>query len=306
MEKITLHIENLLCYHEYVVVPGLGGFVLQKQSAKITDNTIVAPRVCISFNALLQHADGLLAIEMARAEGVTYRVANGYIDSWVADIKSLLQHEALVALGNLGQLSLGESAQIVFHPNENNDFLPHNFGMHNIALIQSNTLPTSAPHKTMYRPKFIKYAAAAVLVFSMLFVTPQLNDSRRVEQADLLSFVTQPNNVSQTNADAVYDTLDLEPDTALQTIEPSMPEVVETVELPRFHVIVASLPTLAGAELACQGLKNESYTSASVISAGKHNRVAIASFCDRSEAVQYMETLRNENQRFETAWVYCE
>jgi len=33
--KINQHIEKLLAYHDYVVVPGLGGFVVQMQSASI-------------------------------------------------------------------------------------------------------------------------------------------------------------------------------------------------------------------------------------------------------------------------------
>ncbi len=310
MEKIIVHIENLLCYHEYVVVPGLGGFVLQKQSAQITDNIIVAPRVSIAFNALLQHADGLLAIEIARAEGITYRAANELIATWVTDINQQLQQNALVALGNLGHLSNGQGGQYVFFPNETVSFLPQNFGLNDIALLQNTQSNTIERHRKLVPAKLIKYSAAAVLLFGMLFVSPQLNEGGRTEYADLLSLsfteLPQLDVQAQACANPLTDTAivsvsDVENDTVY-----SVSAEVETVESPRFHVIVASLPTLSGAEYTCEQLKNDSYKDARIISAGKHYRVAIASFCDRNEAVQYMETLRNENQRFETAWVYCE
>lgn len=73
MAKINQHIEKLLAYHDYVVVPGLGGFVVQHQSAKITAGHISAPTATVGFNSLMQHADGLLAIEVARAELPTGR-----------------------------------------------------------------------------------------------------------------------------------------------------------------------------------------------------------------------------------------
>lgn len=310
MEKIIVHIENLLCYHEYVVVPGLGGFVLQKQSALITENIIVAPRTCIAFNALLQHADGLLPIEVARAEGITYRVANELIADWVAEIKLQLQQNGLVALGKLGQLSIGQGGQYLFYPNEKANFLPQNFGLNNLVILQNSQTPAVERHKKLLPSKLIKYSAAAILVFGMLFVSPQLNEGGRTEYADLLSLsfaeLPQLEVQAQACANPLTDTAivtvnDVENDTVYSVLAE-----VEAVESPRFHVIVASLPTLSGAEYTCEQLKNDSYKDARIISAGKHNRVAIASFCDRNEAVQYMESLRIENQRFETAWVYCE
>jgi nucleoid DNA-binding protein len=310
VEKIIVHIENLLCYHEYVVVPGLGGFVLQKQSAQITDNIIVAPRACIAFNALLQHADGLLAIEIARAEGITYRAANELVAGWVTDVNQQLQQNGLVALGSLGQLSNGDGGQYLFYPNETANFLPQNFGLNNIALLQNTQSPIVERHIKLRPSKLLKYSAAAVLLFGMLFVSPQLNEGGRTEYADLLSlsFTELPQLEVQAQAcanplsdTAIVSVNDFENDTVYSVSSP-----VQTVESPRFHVIVASLPTLSGAEYTCEQLKNDSFSNARIISAGKHNRVAIASFCDRNEAVQYMETLRSENQRFETAWVYCE
>ena len=72
VEKIYQHIEKLLAYHDYVVVPGLGGFVVQQQFACVYDDVLFPPSAVIAFNPLMNHSDGLLAIEVARAEGVTF------------------------------------------------------------------------------------------------------------------------------------------------------------------------------------------------------------------------------------------
>jgi hypothetical protein len=102
MAKINQHIEKLLAYHDYVVVPGLGGFVVQHQSAKITAGHISAPTATVGFNSLMQHADGLLAIEVARAEGITYRKAVEIIESEVKEFKNQLLKSTPHQLGNLG------------------------------------------------------------------------------------------------------------------------------------------------------------------------------------------------------------
>ena len=124
MAKINQHIEKLLAYHDYVVVPGLGGFVVQHQSARITAGHISAPIATVGFNSLMQHSDGLLAIEVARAEGITYRKAVEIIESEVKEFKHQLLQSTHFQLGNLGFFSLNENGSLHFVPCAKVDFLP--------------------------------------------------------------------------------------------------------------------------------------------------------------------------------------
>ena len=79
MENISKHIEKLLAQHDYVVVPDLGGFVVQHESAQILPDMIIPPLSTIAFNPLMLHADGLLTIEVSRSEQISYRNAADFI-----------------------------------------------------------------------------------------------------------------------------------------------------------------------------------------------------------------------------------
>ena len=83
MENLSQHIEKLLAQHDYVVVPELGGFVVQKQSAEILEDKILAPCATIGFNPLMLHGDGLLAIEISRSRKLSYRQAMEFVQKEV-------------------------------------------------------------------------------------------------------------------------------------------------------------------------------------------------------------------------------
>lgn len=190
MAKINQHIEKLLAYHDYVVVPGLGGFVVQHQSAKITAGHISAPTATVGFNSLMQHADGLLAIEVARAEGITYRKAVEIIESEVKEFKNQLLKSTPHQLGNLGFFSLNENGSLHFVPCTKVDFLPLNIGLNELFVSELERKAEKEAKKISFvlpTAKTFRYAAAAVLLTAMLMISPQMNDVRRAETADLLS-----------------------------------------------------------------------------------------------------------------------
>ena len=57
------HIERLLLVHDCVIIPGVGGFVLQTLSAKYQekDHLFCPESKEIVFNPMLKHNDGLLS-----------------------------------------------------------------------------------------------------------------------------------------------------------------------------------------------------------------------------------------------------
>ncbi|MBV5342716.1 SPOR domain-containing protein, partial [bacterium] len=103
--------------NDYVVVPGLGGFVLQPQPATIVDNKIIAPRKVISFNALMHYADGLLVIEIARTERISYRLAQELLQRETELFKQQLQTNGSFTFGNFGIFHLTNEGNLAFAPN---------------------------------------------------------------------------------------------------------------------------------------------------------------------------------------------
>ena len=303
MENICKHIEKLLAQHDYVVVPNFGGFVVQNQSAVIMPNCIVAPKDTIGFNPLMHHSDGLLAIEIAKTESISYRMAMEMIDQTVENINLKLQNIGNVQFGNLGKFQQSASGNTHFQPSGSVDFLPQNFGLADVRVSARLVRRDEERRKvsfTLPSSNVYKYAAAAMLVFGLLFVSPDVNDVRRSNSADFSSFafIKDSNAHFEKKAVAVV----VKEDTVAKDSVVKAPEVVE---IAKFHVIVASLPTKVSADNYCKELATSEFKKASVVSSTKNYRVAVQSFTTRESAVTFMENLRKTDSRFETAWVLC-
>ncbi len=296
-------IEKLLAQHEYVVVPNLGGFVVQKQSAEITENCIKAPFSTIAFNPLMQHSDGLLAIEIARSQSISYRSAMEVIEKEILRIKFKLDMSGSIQFGNLGLLSQNRLGQLLFTPTEKADFLPSNLGLANLYLSARKNNYNEASQTirfTLPSTKTVKYAVAAVLLLGLLLISPQVNDVRLSNQANLVSIL---------NTVPIHKTIKIENKVEVNKIEiqdslTETPNTTETSEM--FHVVVASWESAETASKYCQELNAASYTQAHVVSPIKKNHVAIQSFTNKVEAVVFMKELKKANRKFGSAWVLCQ
>jgi len=291
-----------LAQHDYVVVPNLGGFVVQMQSAVFFANRISPPFATIGFNPLLHHSDGLLAIEIARTEGVSYRTAMEFMDKEVEKIKIQLDVSESVAFGNMGFLRKTFEGHILFLPSAKADFLPANFGLSDLSVSHRNIEFIEERRKvtiTLPSARTFRYAAAGIFIFGMLLVSPQVNDMRQADYAGIspMAFV----NASEIK---VLPTDSLK--TASETTSEVATEKISVEELNTFHVVVASLGDQKTADKFCHELASENYTQVHVLPPSKTYRVAIQSFTNRKKAIQYMENLRKSDERFETAWVMCE
>ena len=295
MEKFCQHIEKLLAQHDYVVVPGLGGFVVQMQSAIFLPDHITPPLATIGFNPLMHHADGLLAIEIARTDRISYRLAMEYIDKQVDNLKTGIQSSGSIQFGNLGAFYSNELGIMLFSPEVKVGFLPQNFELTNLYVSQKDKQITSTtPKITISLPstRIFKYASAAMLILGLFCISPRITDMRHVDNAGIATSVFYNSPVKLTTAITV-------------------PDVKKTLVIPvskdsdKYHVIVASLPNKTTADNFCKELVTDNFKTAHVLSPAKNFRVAIQSFSDREKAIQYMENLRKTDKRFETAWVYC-
>jgi len=298
VEKICQHIEKLLAQHDYVVVPNLGGFVVQIQSAVVLPDRIIPPHDSIGFNPLMHHSDGLLAIEIAKSEALSYRMAMEYIEIEVVKLKIQLNSLGTFQLGRIGELRQSKDGNILFFPGIKTDFLPMNFGLTDVYISESDSKTIEERRRitfTLPSNRFYKYAAASILIFGLLFVSPKLNDMRHTDSADLTSLVFVNSPISSTDQN----------ETIPVTIEDTITDTISAPELENFHVIIASLPNQKSAEEYCKVLKEEEFSKVHILPPVKTYRVAIQSFSDRDTAIQFMENLRKTDSRFETAWVLC-
>ncbi len=301
MEKINQHIERLLAYHDYVVVPGLGGFVVQFQSAVIKDDIVVAPRAAIGFNPLMLHSDGLLAIEVARAEQVSYRKAMEIITEEIDGIKVKILSEQTLKFGSLGYLISNTDKSITFEPTEQPNFLPLNLGRHDLKISQLKKEIKENRHISFVLPKArsFKYAAAAVILFGMLTISNKVSDTRKYNSAEMLSF---PEMILKTNG---IDSQQAESSEVAASFSET-DNLLPVTQSYQFHVVVASLRTQKSADDYCKSLLDSNFPEAHIISSAKLHKVILQSFEEKEAAISFMKKIRKTDNRFETAWVMCD
>ena len=111
MLELVRHIEYLLTEHDCVLVPGLGGFVLQYVPARFSEDrkSIQPPGKQITFNSSLSYNDGLLAQSLMRTLDIDYGKAVAMIEHWVDEIKrSFSEPGDSYAFGELGTFVLSD------------------------------------------------------------------------------------------------------------------------------------------------------------------------------------------------------
>ncbi len=297
MKNFWQHIESLLVENDYVVIPGFGGYVVQLQSSTILKDCITPPLHTIGFNALMKHNDGLLAVEIAKSNHITFREAMRVIKNEIDIIHYKLSVAGSVEAGNLGKLEKSYTGDILFTPNKFAELLPDNYGL---SVIQTSSIQKISEKRqsssTIYHfttSHFYRYAAAIIVFLGLFFSTPDLNKDFTTDYASLatVSFIKNPELIMSSS---VTDSI---PTDTVQTVEH-----ISTIK--RFHIIVSSWKSL---KTACvfRSEISEEYTKAEVLSSLKTHYVAVESFENRDSAISHMEELRTKDHRFRTAWVLC-
>ncbi|OFY86284.1 MAG: hypothetical protein A3F72_10785 [Bacteroidetes bacterium RIFCSPLOWO2_12_FULL_35_15] len=130
MQKIDLHISNLLYDHDCVIVPELGGFVANYTCAKIhsSQHSFIPPSKNIVFNKNLKNNDGLLANQISSAESINYSSALQHISAFVNDSNLLLKKGGKVKIADVGTLFLDVEKNVQFEADTTN-FLIDAFGL---------------------------------------------------------------------------------------------------------------------------------------------------------------------------------
>ena len=99
------HIITLLKKHDYVIVPGLGGFITHHEPARrnMGSNTISPPSKKLAFNRSLKENDGLLVNHLTMT-GISPAQAQQNIDLFIATVEESLQQTGAYLLSGIGKL----------------------------------------------------------------------------------------------------------------------------------------------------------------------------------------------------------
>lgn len=166
MISMIEHIEYLMLSNDCVVVPGFGAFIAQYTSSNncAQNSTFTSPKRSISFNASINHNDGLLANSIAKKALIPYAEALKQIEKSTTICRQALSDGSEVPFGRLGFFISNGEGHIEFipfhHELANDDF----FG------LQSFSFPTLAERNAQ---------VATEETVSETYSEPEINIGRR-------------------------------------------------------------------------------------------------------------------------------
>lgn len=166
MISMIEHIEYLMLSNDCVVVPGFGAFIAQYTCSNncAQNSTFTSPKRSISFNASINHNDGLLANSIAKKALIPYAEALKQIEKSTTICRQALSDGSEVPFGRLGFFISNAEGHIEFipfhHELANDDF----FG------LQSFSFPTLAERNAQ---------VATDETVSETYSEPEINIGRR-------------------------------------------------------------------------------------------------------------------------------
>lgn len=312
MLRITTHIERLLLVHDCVIIPGIGGFVLQAIPSvhRKEDHTFLPMHKDIVFNKALQHNDGLLAESYMQAYQIDYRKAQAMVEEDVTEIKSALQQYDKVSLGHIGTITLGTEGQLIFQTGKADMFDVDYYGL---ASFHFPVLPPiqleEAPDTTIRRKKdtfyipismrFVRGAVASAAAIALFFLisTPVKDVKQSAYTASILPCeILMPKTADNSVISEEVKEITAEEVTPEITIQP-------TVSPKMFHIVIGSFPDQTKADEFLAGIDKILYRETGMILRDNRYRVYARKFDNREEAEVYLEAIR-QSEKYKDAWLF--
>jgi len=319
MLRITTHIERLLLIHDCVIIPEVGGFVLQTvSSGYIKEDHLFSPmHKEIVFNKALHHNDGLLPESYMQTYSISYKKAQKLVKEDIAELKSTLEKYGKVSFGKTGSLSIGNEGQWIFHPGKTEFF---NIDFYGLSPFQFPVLPVEekaevVPLEQKKRKKDIFYlpinmrvirgavASVAAVAFFFLVSTPVEDVKQSAYTASIIpAEILLPKTTS--SGPAITEISVTEENKAETVPAPTVVEA-QPVEVSKkmFHIIVGSFPSEETASDFLSRINRNEYVNAGIVARDDRFRVYANKFDNRQEAEKYLSEIR-ETDKYKDAWLF--
>lgn len=133
---ISEHIHLLLHQNDCVVVPGLGGFILNHLPASYDEkeSRLYPSRALPFFNKQLQSNDGLLAAALVKSENYDYPSAIKEIHRFVQIVKDSLDDKCEYTMPGLGEFQSNHEGQITFFPDKESNSSIDTYGLDSLVI----------------------------------------------------------------------------------------------------------------------------------------------------------------------------
>lgn len=245
---------TLLQRHECVIVPGLGGFVKNRQGAAFhpLSHTFYPPSARITFNRHLQHNDGLLAGFMAEKYQKTFAEATLELNRWLEQKRKVMQDSRYLPVKGLGTLHNDTSGNWHFTQDTTHNYLAESYGfrpvmsvpVHRETLKEKASKQVEAKVVQLTKPetpakrKWV-YAAAAVLLPLLISAAllPLLAPAwfENTQYSRFFSFSFAKDAVYQVRNNYADTMVSIAEDTDLRQWVSQLPDTADVVWLPLFE-----------------------------------------------------------------------
>lgn len=331
MNNVIEHIEYLVRRHDCVVIPSWGAFIAHYQPARydVAASLFYPPSRDISFNVNVDHNDGLLTSSISRRKQISFASAAKIVEEEVAELKSSLEKDGSVSLGNVGRFIRQEESAPIFEPSASivefeTACLP---AIQAVTLVDENEgeKPMQAGDTTLKpRPRLIPRAiraAAAVAVavgVGLAMMMPSLftregdqyaslSPAAKVVVTEHVSLPSAPEitAVEEEEAAPEHDSAVVENDivaeeSVVEGAEVPVPEAeVKQPENPRYCLVVASLANTRQAERYISEVGDDSLKIFEVD--GKYRVYAATG--DTFDQLSALKSTTAIGERYPDAWV---
>lgn len=306
MNRLVSHIEFLLHEHNCVIIPDLGGFVINAIHSKRNGVSSYLPPACeLVFNRDLKHNDGLLAESYMKTYDLTFERAMWNIEQDVSKIKLILRDKSYLDLDRLGSFSVTEDNRFTFKPGA---FVrPGYFGLNEVKLSELAQVESVAEVK---EPDFVENklrslrrvgvaAAAVAAIVTLMFILP-VSDTTIGRQMANISYETEWLKPKQQR---VYsnDVQVAEVDNSSTIPVAEVQE--ELVDGPAYYIVMGVFRGEVSATRLIESLQEEGFTNASWLERPERFDVYAASFSSEEDAESYLKEVHKNYPKHIDAWI---
>lgn len=308
MNEIALHIDFLLHTHDCIIVPGLGGFVVNETGVEKNGLWgLDAPAFELIFNSKLTYNDGLLAESLMKTNNISFTRATKLIESASQELRNRLIKSEEVEWDNLGIFKTNKENNIIFLPNKAY-VRPQFFGLTNarfkpaaLALTSSSSNENAIPVKSIMR--YVSTAIAVAVLFFLVVVSYN-NTSPVSQHAEIVSkpliFGNNPSRMHTAKASqpAAFASTNNSPSAeANNTVTPAQSSTK------KYYIVVGVYEVRDVAEKSLSRLKKQGFVNASMIERPTRLDVYSDSFSSREEAQTYLLKFHADNASYRDAWI---